>query len=77
MVMIAKCCQSKSEKFVDKFVVVNGSRQSTVPYCLCFDDISENMFGMIGRKMRIHVFVVWFLVNLIVDFVISHGEMVK
>ena len=61
--------------FVDKFVVVNGGRQSTVPYC--FDDTSENMFGMFRRKMRMRVFVVWFLVHLIVGFVISHGKMVK
>ena len=33
--------------------------------------------GVVGRKMWVHVLMVWFLVDLVVDYMVSDGEMVE
>ena len=47
------------------------------PDCFSFYDARENVMGVVWRKMRVHVLMVWFLVDLVVDYMVSDGEMVE
>ena len=49
---------------VNEIEVVYCSWQSTVSYCFSFYDARENVMGVVWRKMRVHVLMVWFLVDL-------------
>ena len=73
----AKAPQAECEMVVNEIEVVYCSWQSTVSYCFSFYDARENVMGMVWRKMRVHVLMVWFLVDLVVDYMVSDGEMVE
>ena len=60
-----------------KFVVINSGRKSAVSCSFCFNDASENMMWVIRRKMKVHVLVVWLLINLVVNFAMRHGVAVE
>ena len=65
------------EMVVNEIEVVYCSWQSAVSYCFSFYDARENVMGVVWRKMRVHVLMVWFLVDLLVDYMVSDGEMVE
>ena len=69
--------QAECEMVVNEIEVVYCSWQSTVSYCFSFYDARENVMGVVWRKMRVHVLMVWFLVDLVVDYMVSDGEMVE
>lgn len=60
-----------------KSVVVNSGRKSAVACSFCFNDASENMMWVVRCKMRVHVLVVWLLINLVVNFAMRHGVVVE
>ena len=76
-VVDAKAPQAECEMVVNEIEVVYCSLQSTVLYCFSFYDARENLMGVVWRKMRVHVLMVWFLVDLLVDSLVSDGEMVE
>ena len=69
-VVNAKASQAECEMVVNEIEVVYCSLQSTVSYCFSFCDARENVMGMVWRKMRVHVLMVWFLVDLVVQWTI-------
>ena len=76
-VVNAKASQAECEMVVNEIEVVYCSWQSTVSYCFSFCDARENVMGVVWRKMRVHVLMVWFLVDLVVDYMVTDGEMVE
>ena len=76
-VRVVKFAQSVAEELPSKSVVVNNGRESAVSCSFCFNDASENTMWAVRRKMRIHVLVVWLLINLVVNFAMRHGIVVK
>ena len=76
-VVDAKAPQAECEMVVNEIEVVYCSWQSTVSYCFSFYDARENVKGVAWRKMRVHVLMVWFLVDLLVEYMVSDGEMVE
>ena len=76
-VRVVKVAQSVVEELSSKSVVVNSGRKSAVSCSSCLNDASENMMWVVRRKMRVHVLVVWLLINLVVNFAMRHGVVVE
>ena len=75
-VRVVKVAQSVAEELPRKSVVVNSGRESAVLCSFCFNDASENMMWVVRRKVRVHVLVVWLLINSVVNFAMHHGIVV-
>ena len=76
-VRVVKVAQSVAEELSSKSVVVNSGRESAVSCSFCFNDAREDIMWVVGRKMKVHVLVVWLLVNLVVNFAMHHGIVVE
>ena len=73
----AKAPQAECEVVVNEIKVVYCSWQPTVLYCFSFYDARENVGGgggVVWWKMRVHLLMVWFLVDLVVDYMVSDGK---
>ena len=57
--------------------MVNSGRESAVSCSLCFNNAGEHMVWVVRRKVRVHAFVVWLLINLVVNFAMRHGIVVE
>ena len=76
-VVDAKAPQAECEVVVNEIKVVYCSLQTTVSYCFNYYDARESVMGVVWRKMSVHILMVWFLVDLVVDSMVYDGEMVE